>query len=90
VILRADSEEQAISIANSTEYGLGASVWSSDLARAKAVASRLEAGTVWINDHGALLRSVPYGGIKASGFGLEFGAEAVQENSYEKAIHSRL
>jgi aldehyde dehydrogenase (NAD+) len=90
VILRADSEEQAISIANSTEYGLGASVWSSDLARAKGVASRLEAGTVWINDHGALLRSVPYGGIKASGFGLEFGAEAVQENSYEKAIHSRL
>lgn len=89
VIVRADSEEEAIRIANNTEYGLGASVWSSDPARARGVAGQLDAGTVWINDHGALLRNVPYGGIKASGFGLEFGAEAVQENAYEKVIHAR-
>ena len=59
--------------------GLGGSVWGSDLDQAKAVASQLECGTVWINKHGTIQPNAPFGGIKQSGFGVEFGAEGLKE-----------
>jgi acyl-CoA reductase-like NAD-dependent aldehyde dehydrogenase len=63
--------EDAIRRANGTEFGLDASVWGSDSAAAKAIASRLEAATVWVNRHAEIAPHVPFGGIKCSGLGVE-------------------
>src|SRR6185312_4930699 len=72
-IIRYTDLEEAIAMANGLDVGLGASVWSSDPARAREVAARIEAGTVWINRHGAVDPRIPFGGAKQSGYGLEFG-----------------
>ena len=71
--------DDAVAQANDTEYGLSASVWSSDDALATRIASRLDAGTVWINHHGtsAVDPRVPFGGWKQSGIGRELGSEGV-------------
>ncbi len=73
-----DGDEQAIEFANSTRYGLSASVWTSNLTRAHRVAAALDAGTVWINCW--LLRDlrVPFGGMKDSGVGREGGFESLR------------
>jgi len=63
--------DDAVTRANHTDYGLGASVWSSDLDRAAAVAERLEAGSVWVNQHPVVTAAVPFGGVKQSGIGVE-------------------
>jgi len=63
--------------ANGTEFGLDASVWGSDPAATAAVAARLEAGTVYINKHAEIAPHVPFGGIKCSGLGVEFGGEGL-------------
>ena len=67
------SDEDAIAKANDTRFGLGASVWSRDIARATAMAERLEAGSVWVNRHGGSPSDVPFGGAKESGIGREHG-----------------
>jgi acyl-CoA reductase-like NAD-dependent aldehyde dehydrogenase len=71
--------DDAIEQANDTEYGLSASVWTGDEALATSLASRLEAGTVWINHHstGAVDPRVPFGGWKQSGIGRELGVDGV-------------
>jgi acyl-CoA reductase-like NAD-dependent aldehyde dehydrogenase len=76
-ILRYRDVEDAIRRANQSEFGLDASVWGSDTAAAKAVATRLEAGTVWVNKHADIAPHVPFGGIKCSGLGVEFGEEGL-------------
>jgi acyl-CoA reductase-like NAD-dependent aldehyde dehydrogenase len=78
-IIKFSDPEDALARANASSYGLGASVWSSDSARAHTLALRLEAGTVWINKHGELSPEVPFGGAKQSGFGLELGAGGLLE-----------
>ncbi|GAA3062336.1 MULTISPECIES: aldehyde dehydrogenase family protein [Actinomycetes] len=85
-IIRYTDLDEAIAAANALEVGLGSSVWSSDLDRARAVAARLEAGTTWINKHGAIDPRVPFGGAKESGFGLEFGAHGLREVSQPHVI----
>ena len=69
------------------DVGLGASVWSSDLNAAREVASRIQAGTVWINKHGAVDPRVPFGGAKQSGYGLEFGAEGLKALGVPQVIN---
>ena len=81
--------EDAVASANGLDVGLGASVWSSDHDRARAVADRLEAGTVWINSHGALHPMAPFGGIKGSGYGLEFGVEGLKSVAVPQVVHSQ-
>ena len=78
-IIRYATVEEAISKANDSTAGLGGSVWGADIAAARAVASRLECGTVWINKHGAIQPNAPFGGVKQSGFGVEFGVEGLKE-----------
>lgn len=73
-VIRYTDLDEVIGLANELEVGLGASVWSTDRERAKQIASRLQAGTVWINSHGGLHPMVPFGGAKQSGYGREFGA----------------
>ncbi|MBF6371207.1 aldehyde dehydrogenase family protein, partial [Nocardia puris] len=75
-----------IASANRLDVGLGASVWSSDRAAALAVAERLRAGTVWINKHGVLHPQVPFGGVKSSGYGLEFGVEGLKSVAEPRVI----
>lgn len=77
-IIRYRNVDEAIASANRLDAGLGASVWSPDIEQAKAVAQRLVAGTVWINQHGAIHPMVPFGGSKGSGWGVEFGVEGLK------------
>lgn len=76
-IIRYSDVDDAVARANRSPYGLGASVWSSDSAKATAVATRLESGTVWINQHCALDPAVPFPAHKQSGIGVESGREGL-------------
>jgi len=83
-IIKYDDVDQAIQWANELEVGLGSSVWSSNADRARDVANRLIAGTTWINKHGAVDPRVPFGGVKKSGMGLEFGVEGLKQVALPK------
>jgi acyl-CoA reductase-like NAD-dependent aldehyde dehydrogenase len=85
-IIKFKHVEDAIQMANALDVGLGASVWSSNPETACAIANRLEAGTVWINQHGTIHPMVPFGGIKQSGFGVEFGIEGLKAVTQPKVI----
>lgn len=77
-MIRYTDLDDAFARANAAEVGLGASVWSSDPAEAAAHATRMQSGTVWVNSHGGLHPMVPFGGVKGSGYGLEFGVEGLK------------
>ena len=79
VIYRAESEAEAIEIANDTPFGLGASVFSSDPARARRVAQDIDAGMVYINAAGGSQPDLPFGGTKRSGIGRELGPLGIDE-----------
>lgn len=85
-VVKYSDVEDAVARANASEQGLGASVWSSDPDEAVAVARRIQAGTVWINQHGALNPNIPFGGTKASGYGHEFGIHGLKAVSAPKVI----
>ncbi|GGI43927.1 acyl-CoA reductase-like NAD-dependent aldehyde dehydrogenase [Agromyces flavus] len=85
-VIRYSDVDDAIARANASEQGLGASVWSSDADAAVAVARRIQAGTVWINQHGVLNPNIPFGGTKASGYGHEFGIHGLKAVSAPKVI----
>jgi acyl-CoA reductase-like NAD-dependent aldehyde dehydrogenase len=78
-IIRYRDVDAAVAKANASSMGLGGSVWGTDLARARLVAKRIESGSVWINKHGAIQPNAPFGGVKQSGFGVEFGVEGLKE-----------
>lgn len=78
-VIKYNDVDEVIARANNSEYGLGASVWSSDKKRAQEVAARVEAGTVWINKHLDSPADVPFGGAKQSGMGVEFGLQGLAE-----------
>jgi aldehyde dehydrogenase (NAD+) len=78
-VFAADGEDEAVAIANSVRYGLGASVWTSDVSRALRVVRRLEAGDVWVNTHYIRQSETPFGGWKESGLGRELGMAGLQE-----------
>lgn len=81
-----DGEDEAVRIANDSDYGLGGSVWSADGAHATDVARRVASGTVGVNGYMPSLGS-PFGGVKASGLGREFGPEAVAAYQNLKSIY---
>ncbi|WP_037671311.1 aldehyde dehydrogenase [Streptomyces griseus] len=81
-----DSEDEAVALANSTRYGLASGVQTRNLARAHRVAGRLQAGIVWINDWAMLDPAVPFGGVKDSGFGREYGPEALASYTKVKSV----
>jgi acyl-CoA reductase-like NAD-dependent aldehyde dehydrogenase len=78
-VIKFSDVEDALARANASPYGLGGSVWSSNLDRAVALANRMESGTVWINKHLELANHIPFGGAKASGMGVEMGEEGLNE-----------
>jgi aldehyde dehydrogenase (NAD+) len=85
-IIKFDTEEEAIAIANDSNYGLAAGVWTSDLRRAMTVPKRLEAGSVWVNAYRLVSYLAPFGGVKASGIGRENGIRAVYEYLESKSV----
>ena len=78
-VIKYSDKDDVIRRANATTYGLGASVWSSDVKRAHEIASQIEAGTVWINKHLDMAPNIPFGGAKQSGIGTEFAEEGLAE-----------
>ena len=86
-IIRYSTVDEAVAMANGLDVGLGASVWSTDLDAARTVAARIQAGTVWINKHGAVDPRIPFGGAKQSGYGLEFGAEGLKALGVPQVIN---
>ena len=87
-IIRYTDVEQALAAANATSMGLGASVWSKDLDAARALALRMESGSVWINGHGGLNPNAPFGGVKQSGVGTEFGVDGLKEFTSIQTLHA--
>jgi len=85
-VLRFSDEAEAISIANDTEFGLAAGVWTGSVQKAHRVAGRLRAGTVWINNYRKTSYATPFGGYKQSGVGRENGADALREYTEEKSV----
>ena len=85
-VYRAGSEDEAIELANDTEYGLGSYVFTNDSEQALRVADRIEAGMVFINAVGAEGVELPFGGVKQSGFGRELGRFGAQEFVNKKLI----
>lgn len=82
------SLEQAVEMANDCQFGLGGSVWGTDLELATNIAQQLECGTVWINNHAEVLPNAPFGGSKMSGVGVEFGLEGLLECTQLQVLHS--
>lgn len=85
-----ETDDEAVALANDSDYGLSATVWGSDLLRARAVASRIRAGSVWINDWGVGHPPAPWGGLKQSGLGYEHGEEGVFAYTQLRHVYTSL
>ncbi|MEM9278149.1 MAG: aldehyde dehydrogenase [Pseudomonadota bacterium] len=85
-VLSVKSDEEAIQIANDSDYGLAAGIWSKDSARALRIAHRIEAGTVYINNYFSSAPQSPVGGFKASGYGRENGIEGLLAFTQTKSV----
>ncbi|MEO0497991.1 MAG: aldehyde dehydrogenase family protein [Pseudomonadota bacterium] len=86
-VIRYSDEQDVLARSNENPNGLGGSVWSADIEHAKVIAAQMECGTVWINGHGGLNPFAPFGGVKQSGFGVEFGVEGLKECTLPQTIH---
>ncbi|MFC3228659.1 aldehyde dehydrogenase family protein [Marinibaculum pumilum] len=87
-VIRFSDEEAALRAANDSPNGLGGSVWSRDVEKARALGMRMQCGSLWINKHGAIQPNAPFGGVKSSGLGVEFGEEGLQEYTDIQVVFS--
>ncbi|MEM7506717.1 MAG: aldehyde dehydrogenase [Pseudomonadota bacterium] len=81
-----ETEDEAIAIANDSDFGLAAGLWTRELSRAVRLSDRLRAGTVWVNIYRAVSYTSPFGGIKQSGIGRENGIKAIEEFMTTKSV----
>ena len=86
-VIKYRDDAEAVAIANDSEYGLSAGVWSTNTERALGIARQLESGTVWINDWHMVNAMYPFGGVKQSGLGRELGLGALDEYVEPKFVH---
>jgi phenylacetaldehyde dehydrogenase len=82
--------DEIAAVANDSEYGLGAGIWTRDISKAHALAKKLRAGTVWINCYNVFDASLPFGGYKQSGWGREMGHEVLNNYTEVKAVTTQL
>ncbi|KAK7043955.1 hypothetical protein VNI00_008123 [Paramarasmius palmivorus] len=87
VVIKFDTEEEVLKMANDTVYGLAAAVFTQNIAKAHRVAHGLESGTVWVNCYNSAELQLPFGGYKQSGFGRELGEYALETYTQVKAVH---
>ncbi len=85
-IMPFETEEEVLRLANDTSYGLAAGIWTTNLARAHRMASRLEAGTIWVNTYRTMSPQSPREGFKTSGVGVEHGMESIREYTRLKSV----
>lgn len=85
-VIAYDTDDEAVAVANDSDYGLAATIWSTDNARALAMAGRIEAGSVWINDAHGINCRLPFGGYKQSGLGRELGPDALDAYTEVKTV----
>jgi len=85
-VLTFDTEEEAIALANDTEFGLGSGVFTENLARAHRVSAAIRSGIVWVNTYRAISPISPFGGFGQSGYGREAGLDAIYEYTRTKAV----
>ena len=85
-VLGFDDEEELVELMNDSPFGLTASIWTNDLSKALRLIPRIEAGTVWVNMHTFVDPSVPFGGMKASGVGREFGSAFIDDYTELKSV----
>lgn len=86
-LLKYKTIDEAIARANALEVGLGGSVWGNDPGEAAQYAMRLECGTAWVNQHGALHPMAPFGGVKSSGIGVEFNVDGLREYTTVQVVN---
>ncbi|MBY4212432.1 aldehyde dehydrogenase family protein [Rhodococcus fascians] len=86
VVVPFDDDAEAVALANDSEYGLAATLWTNDLGRAHNVAAVLQAGAVAVNGWSPLAPQLPWGGVKASGLGRELGYEGILANTEAKTV----
>ena len=84
-----DTEEELLHLMNATPYGLSASLWTNDLSKAMRLIPEIQAGTLWVNMHTLLDPAVPFGGIKSSGIGREFGSAFIDDFTELKSVMIR-
>jgi aldehyde dehydrogenase (NAD+) len=84
--LRFSDEEEAIRLGNQSMYGLAAGIWTRDISKALKLAKAIKAGTVWVNTYNMYDPAMPFGGYKASGFGRELGARALESYTESKSV----
>ena len=89
IVIRATSEADALRIANETRFGLGSSIWSKDVAHAEALAAHIQAGCTFINGIVKSDTRLPFGGVKASGFGRELSYHGIHEFVNAKTVWIR-
>jgi acyl-CoA reductase-like NAD-dependent aldehyde dehydrogenase len=89
-VLRFRDEAEAIALANGTRYGLAAAIWTGDVARAHALARRIQAGVVWINCFNEFDEAAPFGGFKESGWGRDLSHHALDGFTQLKAVWTKL
>ena len=82
--------DEIAAVANDSEYGLGAGIWTKDISKAHALAKKLRAGTVWINCYNVFDAALPFGGYKQSGWGREMGHEVLENYTEVKAVTTLL
>jgi succinate-semialdehyde dehydrogenase/glutarate-semialdehyde dehydrogenase len=85
-VWRVEDLDEAIERANASQFGLGSSVWTRDLGRAREAAERIEAGYTWINSRTKVYDELPFGGWKSSGYGKEHGEEAFDYYTETKSV----
>ena len=86
-VLDFEEEDEVVALANGTQFGLAAGVFTKDLSRGHRVVGRLEAGTCWINAYNLTPIEMPFGGVKNSGIGRENGHAAIEHYTQMKAVY---